>query len=53
MLEIISRSGADLGFFKGGLKAIVMYKLYYIHIAIVHIIILNKVHCYLLKVIDA
>ena len=30
-----------------------MYKLYYIHIAIIHIIILNKVHCNLLKAIDA
>ena len=30
-----------------------MYKLYYIHIAIIHIIILNEVHCNLLKAIDA
>ena len=30
-----------------------MYKLYYIHIAIIHIIILNEVHCNLLKSIHA
>ena len=40
-------SGADPGFLKGGS---LMYKLY---IAIVHIIILNKVHYSLLKAIVA
>ena len=49
-------SGADPGFFKGGVSSQgngYMYKLYYIHIAIIHIIILNEVHCNLLKAIDA
>ena len=47
-------SGADPGFFKGGSQVNgYMYKLYYIHIAIIHIIILNEVHCNLLKAIDA
>ena len=40
-------------FSKGGLRAMVMYKLYYIHIVIIHNIILNKVHCNLPKAIDA
>ena len=49
-----SISGADPGFFKGGSQGNgYMYKLYYIHIAIIHIIILNEVHCNLLKAIDA
>ena len=43
-------SGVDPGFFKGGLEAMVIYKLY---IAIIHIIVLNEVHCNLLKAIDA
>ena len=41
-------------FSKGGQGNGYMYKLYYIHIAIIHIIIiLNEVHCNLLKAIDA
>ena len=40
-------------FSRGDLQAMVMYKLYYIYIAIIHIIILNEVHCNLLKAIDA
>ena len=47
-----NRGGSRI-FPRGGLRAMVMYKLYYIHIAIIHIIILNKVHCNLLKAIDA
>ena len=43
-----TRGGSRI-FPRGGLRAMVMYKLYYIHIAIIHIIILNKVHCNLLK----
>ena len=48
-------TGADPGFFKGGLEAMVIYKLYYIYILqlLIHIIILNEVHCILLKAIDA
>ena len=47
-------SGADPGFFKGGSQGNgYIYKLYYIHIAIIHIIILNEVYCNLLKPIDA
>ena len=50
------QAGADPGFFKGGSQGNgYMYKfiIYYIHIAIIHIIILNEVHCNLLKAIDA
>ena len=36
-------------FSKGGQGNGYMYKLFYIHIAIIHIIILNEVHCNLLK----
>ena len=43
----------DSGFLKVGQGNGYMYKLYYIHIAIIHIIILNEVHCNLLKAIDA
>ena len=49
---IIASAGADPGFFKGGLMVIAMYKLYYMY-SIIHIIILNKVHCNLLSAIDA
>ena len=45
-------SGADPGFFKGGSQGNdYMYKLY--HIVIIYIIILNEVHCNLLKPIHA
>ena len=43
-----SRGGSRI-FQRGGLKAMVIC----IHIAIIHIIILNEVHCNLLKAIDA
>lgn len=48
-LLVSEKAGADPGFSKRGLKEMpmVMYKLYYI--AIIHIIILNKVHYILLK----
>ena len=49
-------TGADPGFFKGGVSSQgngYIYKLYYIHIAIIHIIISKEVHCNLLKAIDA
>ena len=48
-------SGADPGFFKGGVSRQWLYVYIYIpvYIAIIHIIILNEVHCNLLKAIDA
>ena len=48
----IARGGSRI--FQGGLETmviIILYKLYYIYIF--HIIILNEVHCNLLKAIDA
>ena len=49
----ISSRGGSRNFQRGGQGNGYMYKLYYIHIAIIHIIILNEVHCNLLKAIDA
>ena len=52
-MHVCEYAGADPGFFKGGSQGNgYMYKIYYIHIAIIHIIILNEVHCNLLKAID-
>ena len=53
-LYLYYEQGRIQDFSKGGSQGNgYMYKLYYIHIAIIHIIILNEVHCNLLKPIDA
>ena len=50
----IYRTGADPGFLiKGGSQSNGYNYINYIIIAIIHIIILNKVHCSLLKTIGA
>ena len=53
-IYIYIRGGSRI-FQRGGLKAMVICINYiiYMHIAIIHIIILNEVHCNLLKAIDA
>ena len=53
LVNIVDIRGGSRIFQRGGQGNGYMYKLYYIHIAIIHIIILNEVHCNLLKAIDA
>ena len=50
----VCMQGRIQDFSKGGSQGNgYIYKLYYIHIAIIHIIILNEVYCNLLKAINA
>ena len=42
LAKLLANQGRIQDFSKGGLRAMVMYKLHYIHIAIIHIIILTE-----------